>query len=169
MNNYPILRGCRDYFIINKEGYDTSEGLEENDLKREKERVMAFFSKQFGYVVGSTIAAGEEIEAFSLLEQITELQRENYVLQQQILELKNKLDQLIETLPTEKTVVLREISREEAKQEIEGLFASTDRVLYYSDIAERLGLELRVVVKICKELIKEGEIKIDAKALRNRR
>lgn len=158
-----------DSFIINKEGYDASEGLEENDLKREKELVMAFFSKQFGYVVGSTVTEGEEIETFGLLEQVIELQRENYVLQQQISELRNKVDQLIESLPTEKTVVLREISREEAKREIEGLFASTDRVLYYSDIAERLGLELRVVVEICKELIKEGEIKIDAKALRNRR
>jgi len=169
MNNYPTLRDWRDYFIINKEGYDTSEGLEENDLKREKERVMAFFSKQFDYVIGPAITVGEGIEAFSLLEQVIELQRENYVLQQQMLELKNKLDQLIETLPTEKSVVLREISREEAKREIERLFASTDEVLYYSDIAERLGLELRVVVEICKELIKEGEIKIDAKALRNRR
>lgn len=78
------------------------------------------------------------------------------------------MDQLIENLPAEKTVVLREISREEAKREIERLFASTDEVLYYSDIAERLGLELRVVVEICKELIKEGEIRIDAQTLQER-
>lgn len=81
------------------------------------------------------------------------------------MELKNKLDQLIKSLLTEKTVILREISREEAKQEIKELFTSTDKVLYYSDIAERLNLELRIVVDICRELIKEGEIKIDTKAL----
>lgn len=167
MNNYPTLRSCRGYFIVNKEDYDTSEGLGEDDLRRKKERVASFFSKQFSYVVGYGITGEGAIETWSFLEQVTGLQRKNYLLEQQILKLENKLNQLLESLETEteKTVVLREISRKKAKREIKGLFASSDETLYYSDIAERLQLELRVVVEICKELMKEGEIKIDAKAL----
>ena len=61
----------------------------------------------------------------------------------------------------ERTIVLREISREEAKEEIRNLF-STGRTLYYSDIARDLSLDLEMVVDICNELQKSGEVSIDA-------
>lgn len=54
-------------------------------------------------------------------------------------------------------IVLREISKEEAKQEIRGLFAG-GRTLYYSDIAEELRLDLKFVVELCHELESAGEI-----------
>ena len=60
----------------------------------------------------------------------------------------------------EKVIELRDISREQAKEEIRQLFQS-GRTLYYSDIAEELGLELEVVVDICKKLQENGEIAID--------
>ncbi|MDE0236015.1 MAG: hypothetical protein OXN95_02180 [bacterium] len=57
----------------------------------------------------------------------------------------------------EKVIDLREITKEEARDEIIDLFA-TGEVLYYSDIAERLRLELEMVVDICQRLIDEGLI-----------
>ena len=48
--------------------------------------------------------------------------------------------------------------RWEAKQKIERLFEK-GKTLWYSDIAELLGLDLGLVVDICKELELEGKIK----------
>ena len=45
----------------------------------------------------------------------------------------------------------------ERKKTIERLFRKENE-LWYSDIAEILGLDLRTVVDICKELIEEGKI-----------
>lgn len=163
MNKYPLM-DLRNYVILDEEDYDVSEGLEDDDLRRKKERAKAFFPKQFGYFIGSAIAEWE-VEPFSLLQQISELQKENGFLQQQIMELRNQVNELMKSIPVEKTIVLRKISKEKAKKEIKELFASTHETLYYSDIAERLGLELRAVVEICKDLIKEGEIKVDTKTL----
>ncbi len=78
-------------------------------------------------------------------------QRELEQLKQRILELDNK----------EKVIVLREITREEAKQEIRQLFSS-GRTLYYSDIVQELKLDLETVVDICNELEEEKGIGVDA-------
>jgi Mn-dependent DtxR family transcriptional regulator len=58
--------------------------------------------------------------------------------------------------------VLREISKEEATNEIRRIFSS-GKTLYYSDIAKELGLDLELVVDICNELQKQGDITIDAR------
>ena len=62
---------------------------------------------------------------------------------------------------SERVVVLRSITREEAKAEIIGLFAGGE-TLYYSDISERLRIDLPVVLEICQELEEEGAIGVDA-------
>lgn len=67
----------------------------------------------------------------------------------------------------EKIVVLREISKEEAEKEILKLF-SGGQVLYYSDIAEKLGLDLQLVVEICNELQSKGRIEVIDDALQSR-
>ena len=67
-------------------------------------------------------------------------------------------------MPEEKVIVLREMSREQAKQEIQQLFSS-GRTLYYSDIAEELRLDLELVVDICRELEESREVKVDRSAL----
>ena len=59
-----------------------------------------------------------------------------------------------------KVIVLREITKEEAKREIIDLFA-TEETLYYSDISERLCIDLEKVVEICRELKAEGAIRVD--------
>jgi len=67
-------------------------------------------------------------------------------------------------MPKAKVIVLREISREQARQEVRQLFTS-GQTLYYSDIAEELGLDLELVVDICRELEESREVKVDRSAL----
>lgn len=58
---------------------------------------------------------------------------------------------------TEEVIMLRSISREQAKEEIMGLLDKSDK-LYYSDIAEKLKLDLKEVVEIIEELEVEGVV-----------
>ena len=51
------------------------------------------------------------------------------------------------------------MKRHEAKKKIMELFSS-GRTLYYSDIAQELGLELKLVVDICEELQSQGMIAV---------
>ncbi len=83
----------------------------------------------------------------------------NNDLLQQIKDLEKRLALVEKAIPRQKTIVLREITREEAKSEIEDLFKKGD-ILYYSDISEQLRIDLELVVEICEELIKEGKVKI---------
>ena len=57
--------------------------------------------------------------------------------------------------------MLRDITKEEAKKEIQQLFLN-GRTLYYSDIVKELELDLETVVDICNELQENKEIGIDA-------
>ena len=57
-----------------------------------------------------------------------------------------------------RTVVLRAIPREEAIGEIVQLFKQSKKPLFYSDVAERLNLDLELVVELCNELEKDGQI-----------
>lgn len=59
----------------------------------------------------------------------------------------------------QKVIVLREISKDQAKSEIKDLFAK-GKTLYYSEVAEKLRLDLQTVVEICNELQQNGEIEI---------
>ena len=79
-------------------------------------------------------------------------------------ELERIKQKLLELENREKIIVLRELTREEAKEEIRQLFKS-GRTLYYSDIAEELKLDLKLVVDICRELQENNEIGIDEDAL----
>ena len=85
-------------------------------------------------------------------------------LQRELKRVKQRLSELENRDSGEKVIVLRDITREEAKQEIRQLFSS-GRTLYYSDIAEELGLDLKLVVDICRELQENKEIGIDEDAL----
>ena len=66
------------------------------------------------------------------------------------------------------TIVLRSVSRDQAKGEIKRLFKS-GRVLYYSDVEKELRIDYELVVEICDELMKAGEIMVHADdTVRNR-
>ena len=79
-------------------------------------------------------------------------------------ELERVKQRLAEIENREEAIVLREMTREEAKQEIRQIFQS-GRTLYYSDIANELALDLRLVVDVCRELQENKEIGIDEDAL----
>ena len=64
----------------------------------------------------------------------------------------------------EQVIELREVTKEEAKVEIVELFDSGE-TLYYSDISDRLRIDLELVVEICRELQAEGEIAVDDDAV----
>lgn len=81
-------------------------------------------------------------------------------------ELEQIKQKLLELESREKVIVLKEITREEAKKEIQQLFES-GRTLYYSDIVKELRLDLETVVDICKELQKNKEIGIDDRVSKN--
>jgi len=85
-------------------------------------------------------------------------------LQEELKQAKQRLAELEGRIFGEEVIVLREITREEAKQEIRQLFQS-GRTLYYSDIAEELKLDLKLVVDICREFQENKEIGIDEDAL----
>ena len=77
-------------------------------------------------------------------------------LQEELKQAKLRLLELESRISGEEVIVLREITREEAKQEIRQLFQS-GRTLYYSDIAEELKLDLKLVVDICREFQENKE------------
>ncbi|MFC1991979.1 hypothetical protein ACFLVC_04590 [Chloroflexota bacterium] len=60
--------------------------------------------------------------------------------------------------------MLRDISKEQAREEIKQLFL-TGRTLYYSDIADELSLDLKLVVDICREFQESNEVGVDKDAL----
>ncbi len=66
----------------------------------------------------------------------------------------------LEEHSVEQVIVLREVTTEEARAEIIELFA-TGETLYYSDISDRLRIDLEMVVNICRELQEEGSIGVD--------
>jgi hypothetical protein len=96
--------------------------------------------------------------------ELSYLQETNNSLLARIKSLEDRLTLVETSIPNEKVIVLREISREDAKNEICSLF-SKGATLYYSDIAERLNLDLQTVVDICNELQQDGEIKVNDDAL----
>ena len=66
----------------------------------------------------------------------------------------------------EEAIILRDISREQAKTEIDELFRNTTESLYFSDIMEQLGIDLELVVSVCNELLDEGKIEYGDKGAR---
>jgi len=100
---------------------------------------------------------GAPVEAIHYGEHMTALLQQNQVLMEQVTELEKRVLLLEENLPETKVVVLQQASKEEAKCLVRQLFDGS-RALYYSDIAQELGLELQTVVEICDELQAEGEI-----------
>lgn len=115
--------------------------------------------KLFASILQAPIFAGA-IESFEQLDQENaQLQTENYILKQRIWAIEERLANIEATIPKEEVIVLREISRDEAKAEIERLFAEGG-TLYYSDIAKKLCIDLELVVDVCEELFKEGKVRI---------
>ncbi len=80
-------------------------------------------------------------------------------LEQRVRSLEQQLAALSEDAP--EVVVLRTVTRKQAKKEILSLFAGGG-TWYYSDVARELKLDLEQVVEICNELLEEQEIMVGA-------
>ena len=103
----------------------------------------------------TTAAEDQNAVIQRLLKEVADLQERVTDLETGFFDLaEGKLPEVIE---------IREISREQAKAEIVELFAqTTEAPLYYSDIQDRLCIDLELIVEICHELLNEGVIGIDA-------
>jgi len=84
-----------------------------------------------------------------------------FALQEELRQARQKLAELKNRLSGEEVMVVRDITKEEAKEEIRQLF-SKGQTLYYSDIVKELGLDLELVVDVCNELESEGVVGVDA-------
>lgn len=96
-----------------------------------------------------------------------QLGKENLLLRDKLKNIEERLAIIEASLPQEKIIILREVSKEVAEKEIKALFTE-GQILYYSDIAERLRLDLQLVVEICNELQSKGEIEVVDDSLRAR-
>ena len=84
-------------------------------------------------------------------------------LKARVLYLEEEVARLLALAADEEIIELRDIPREEAKQEILEMFQSGE-TLFYSDLATSLRLDLPLVVEACQELQLEGEIEVHADA-----
>jgi hypothetical protein len=91
----------------------------------------------------------------------TEIDIEKEMLKQELLELHERIASLEKK---EEMLLIRDIPRKQAKQEIVKLLKS-GKSYYYSEIVEKLQLDLELVVDICSELMGNGELAIDEKRL----
>ena len=75
--------------------------------------------------------------------------------------IESQLSEILELISQDKdeeTIILRDISFNQAREEIEELFRNTTDNLYFSDIMEQLRIDLELVVSVCNELLDEGKI-----------
>ena len=89
---------------------------------------------------------------------------EHFALREELRQARQKLAELENRSSGEEVMVVRDITKEEAKEEIRQLLKG-GHTLYFSDIADKLRLDLEMVVDICRELQGDKEIGIDEEAL----
>jgi hypothetical protein len=90
--------------------------------------------------------------SLSLAQEIDHLREKVKALEDQVAHLATATPSMQEPV-----IILRSITREEARSEIARLFQASD-ILDYGDIAEKLQIDLPLVVDICNELEREGLI-----------
>lgn len=112
-------------------------------------------------LVGTVHMHPAGLELDWLQQESSQLRMENYALRKEIRAIQERLANIEASIArtTGSVAMLREISKEQAEKEILELF-STGQTLYYSDIAEQLGLDLQLVVEICSDLQSRGEIEV---------
>ena len=94
----------------------------------------------------------------------TRLVLEYFALREELRQARQKLAELENRPSREEVMVVRDITKEEAKEEIRQLLKG-GHTLYFSDIADELRIDLEMVVDICRELYNDQEIGIDEEAL----
>jgi len=110
----------------------------------------------------ATVGYPTEIETTNLGYRLVledEVIAENSLLKRELAKVNNRIMELEKRIPQENVIVLRDISREQAKREIRQLY-KTGRTLYCSDLVKELGVDLKTVAEICNELEANGELVI---------
>ncbi|MBM3328706.1 MAG: hypothetical protein FJY67_04415 [Calditrichaeota bacterium] len=88
------------------------------------------------------------------LDQIRSLKKELAQLREMVLQLEARID-LANPIPT---ISIRRIEREQARDEVMNYFAKNAGYHDAGDIADELRIDIRLVVEICNELIREGVV-----------
>jgi hypothetical protein len=113
-----------------------------------------------GLATGSCLPLGIEMYPhtnFIIRRKDDEIASLKSVIHQMRSEIKNIKEKLVETPIKMNIIELREIPKNEAKQEILDYYQSHDTV-FPSDVASDLGLDLKMTIQIVKELVHEGKL-----------
>jgi len=100
-------------------------------------------------------------------EMILDVRNDIKRLSQEVASMKKALAEINQSFPTDQQdeiIELRDLTEDQARVEILELFKETQKPLFYSDIAEKLCLDLRLVVEVCNNLIEKGNIEVDDSA-----
>lgn len=127
--------------VLGYKGHGLSQVVEGFEEVREAIEKVAMLSEKFDSFLGSYEKQNRELAEFNKA-------------------LLTEMKKLVEHIAGERprTVILRAIPRERAKEEILRLFKGSKRTLFYSDVAEELNLDLELVVELCNELERENHI-----------
>jgi hypothetical protein len=109
-----------------------------------------------------TISASDSgsYEQTSLYSECLKLRMENVKLEAQNKCLRAKVIAMQATNSAERCLEIREIQREQAKEEVQTYFKEHHgETIYPSDIMEALSLDYELVYEICEELEREGMVK----------
>ena len=111
--------------------------------------------KEMREAFGKVATLSEKFDSFleSYREQNRELSEFNRAL---LTEMKKLAEFIVAEQP--RTVILRAIPRKQAREEILRLFRKSKKTLFYSDVSEQLNLDLELVVELCSELERKGQI-----------
>ena len=148
-----------------KEGYKGEYQNRDTFTAKEIEQVMGYKGHGLSEVVRGFEEVREavhKVAAFSekfdsFLESYSQQNKEAAEFNKALL---TEMKKLVEHIAVDRprTVVLRAISRKQAREEILQLFRESKGTLFYSDVAEQLNLDLELVVELCNELEKESAI-----------
>ena len=117
--------------------------------------LIAFSSKGIPTTVSlqSSISDSEIFASTGLYAECLQLKAENEGLRAKVVAMQA-------TNSAEKFLKIREIPREQAKEEVRAFFkAHHGETIYPSDVMEALSLDYDLVYEICEELEQEGKIK----------
>ncbi len=107
------------------------------------------------FVEGSSGLGELFVSGWVSTETVAKMQTDIEDLEGRIAELEMQVESLLNAAG--RAIVIRTVERDQAKREIRDLFESGE-TLYYSDIVRRLGLDISLVVELCKELELEGQV-----------
>jgi len=108
----------------------------------------------------STIPDSVEFSKTNHYAECLQLRAENAKLKMENEGLRAKVVAMQATNSAEKFLEIREIPRDQAKEEIRAFFKAHDgEAIYPSDVMEALSLDYDLVYEICEELEKEGMVK----------